>query len=204
MPYLVVTCKGQELYRVSLTGPVVIGRDPSADICVNLPALSRKHCRVEQTLDGSWAVIDLQSRNGVHVRNHKVDRCFLVNEFEFQISEVTVTFFTGRFRSATPNEALMMSNPLRPDLALSPRDSLANEATITHVHRPIVPDEVDLRSPTAEEVQPFALPFQRPAAKPVLTNSEDAEKIEAIISPGSRRWLSSWMRSLRKRGRQTT
>jgi len=205
MPYLVVTWKGEEIHRVNLRGPVVIGREEGVDLRINDPALSRKHCRVEPTLDGSWQVTDLQSRNGVYVHGQKVDRCFLVDGFEFRICNGIATFYTGPFmakRSATPHEALFVSNPLRPDLALKPRESLANEATIAHVHEPIVPSEVNLDTPADQPVvQPFALPFQRPKAKPVLADPEATQKIEAMINPQSRRRLGDWLRTLRKRSK---
>jgi ABC transport system ATP-binding/permease protein len=51
-----------------------IGRDRAADFCVDLPLVSRLHCRLEVGADGSVEVIDLDSTNGTWVNGEKVAR----------------------------------------------------------------------------------------------------------------------------------
>src|SRR5438105_15925550 len=47
-------------------GGVSIGRDPSNQLWVNDPALSRRHCQLTRA-NGKFTVQDLQSRNGTLV-----------------------------------------------------------------------------------------------------------------------------------------
>jgi two-component system, cell cycle response regulator len=50
--------------RFELTKDITIGRDPSNDIVVETPDVSRQHARVERREHGEWWLTDLASRNG--------------------------------------------------------------------------------------------------------------------------------------------
>lgn len=53
------------------TTDILIGRDPSSDICLMDESVSRRHCRIEQR-NGVWRVGDLGAPNGVFLRHrHK-------------------------------------------------------------------------------------------------------------------------------------
>jgi serine phosphatase RsbU (regulator of sigma subunit) len=58
---------GAELRRVPISpAGLTIGRQPSCDVVIPLPDVSRRHCRVD--VDGDWAVLtDLGSANGTFV-----------------------------------------------------------------------------------------------------------------------------------------
>ena len=47
--------------------PVTVGRDPSCDLVLDDPSVSRRHCRVGADPAGAWLVEDLGSRNGTRV-----------------------------------------------------------------------------------------------------------------------------------------
>lgn len=49
-----------------------IGRAGAADFCVDVPLVSRVHCRLEVSIDGCVEVIDLDSTNGTWVDGAKV------------------------------------------------------------------------------------------------------------------------------------
>jgi predicted component of type VI protein secretion system len=57
--------------------PAVIGRSPDADVCVNDPYVSRRHCEIEQ-LEGVLVVRDLGSRNGTYVDGHRATETLLM------------------------------------------------------------------------------------------------------------------------------
>lgn len=62
---------------VEVTRPeVVVGRHSQADVCLRLPDISRRHCRLIYQ-DGQWHIFDLQSLNGVYVNDQRVEHAQL-------------------------------------------------------------------------------------------------------------------------------
>jgi pSer/pThr/pTyr-binding forkhead associated (FHA) protein len=55
---------------------VVVGRHSAADVRLSLPDVSRRHCRLFHA-EGQWAVVDLDSLNGVWVNQEAVDHAVL-------------------------------------------------------------------------------------------------------------------------------
>jgi pSer/pThr/pTyr-binding forkhead associated (FHA) protein len=51
-----------------------IGRAGAADFCVDVPLVSRLHCRVEVGEDGSVEVVDLDSTNGTWIDGDRITR----------------------------------------------------------------------------------------------------------------------------------
>ena len=54
-----------------------IGRAGAADFCVDVPLVSRLHCRVEVGEDGSVEVVDLDSTNGTWIDGERITRAAL-------------------------------------------------------------------------------------------------------------------------------
>lgn len=54
----------------------LIGRDPTADIVVNDPSVSRRHAVVERRPEG-WAVFDQRSANGTWLDNVRIEQALL-------------------------------------------------------------------------------------------------------------------------------
>lgn len=69
-----------ELNRASL----VAGRHSSADICLRLPDVSRRHCRFVY-VNGHWHIIDLESLNGIFVNQERVQSAVLQHRDLVQI-----------------------------------------------------------------------------------------------------------------------
>jgi len=62
---------------IEVTRPeAVVGRHSQADVCLRLPDISRRHCRLCYR-DGQWHVVDMQSLNGVHVNGERVEEAAL-------------------------------------------------------------------------------------------------------------------------------
>jgi diguanylate cyclase (GGDEF)-like protein len=58
--------------RYPLAGvSLLIGRDPSADITINNPFVSRNHACIQPNSAGGYDVVDLQSTNGVYVNENR-------------------------------------------------------------------------------------------------------------------------------------
>ena len=75
--YLLVSATARPPYWFLVKGQrAVIGRGPEADLVLDHPQVSVRHCLIES--DGlDWQVTDLESKNGVFVNGVKCDRAFL-------------------------------------------------------------------------------------------------------------------------------
>ncbi len=65
---------GKPLRMYTFDKPVItVGRDPSADISLENPGVSRDHLKLERLEDGTYRVIDLGSANGTQVNDRPVN-----------------------------------------------------------------------------------------------------------------------------------
>ena len=72
-------------------GENIIGRDPSAAVCADLPSVSRRHARIVVSPDGA-TIEDLGSKNGTLVRNVPVAGIVLLGDLdEIQVGSVRMT-----------------------------------------------------------------------------------------------------------------
>jgi pSer/pThr/pTyr-binding forkhead associated (FHA) protein len=176
--YLKVIVDNAEVQRRELpasTTTFVLGRSLECDLWIDDPMLSRKHCQLEQALEGDgWVVIDLNSRNGTHVNAKKIERSPLNHKDVITIGRAHVKFYAHGYvppRPANPNEALLM--PARTKAALNNRTP-----TPHHTDRPL-PTPTPRKSNPADSTIPIpspgetlagdrTLPFTRPPAKPIV------------------------------------
>ncbi len=86
--------------RYPLLGPMtVLGRDDSADIILDDPGISRRHCEVRVTADGprySATLRDLASTNGTYVNGEQHDATRLADGDRITVGRTTVHYRTGR------------------------------------------------------------------------------------------------------------
>ena len=69
----------------------VLGRHPDCAVQVHDRSVSRRHARIE--VEGSrWFVVDLGSRNGVHVAGERTERAELTDRAEFLLGELPLRF----------------------------------------------------------------------------------------------------------------
>lgn len=62
---------------IDVTGErTLLGRDPSADLVVNDPSVSRRHALIERRTEG-FVVLDQRSANGTFVNNQRVEQALL-------------------------------------------------------------------------------------------------------------------------------
>jgi pSer/pThr/pTyr-binding forkhead associated (FHA) protein len=54
-----------------------IGRVGAADFCLDVPLMSRLHCRIEVGAEGDVVVVDLDSTNGTWVDGERIARAAL-------------------------------------------------------------------------------------------------------------------------------
>jgi pSer/pThr/pTyr-binding forkhead associated (FHA) protein len=86
--------------RYPLLGPLTtIGRDPSADIVLDDPGISRRHSEVRVTSDGPHLVAsirDLTSTNGTFVNGERITSARLVDGDRLTVGRTSVTFRAGK------------------------------------------------------------------------------------------------------------
>jgi serine phosphatase RsbU (regulator of sigma subunit) len=88
MDYLEVVDGQGRRRRVSLDRPrLLIGREPTCDIHLPHPGVSRRHAQLQRTDQGRWLLQDLRSRNHVYVENKPVQQIVLEPRQPFRIAE---------------------------------------------------------------------------------------------------------------------
>jgi serine phosphatase RsbU (regulator of sigma subunit) len=88
MDYLEVVDGQGKRRRISLDRPrLLIGREPTCDIQLPHPGVSRRHAQLQQTDQGRWLLQDLRSRNHIYVDNRPVQQIVLEPRQPFRIAE---------------------------------------------------------------------------------------------------------------------
>jgi hypothetical protein len=70
---------------------VVVGRSREADIVIDDPNVSRRHAELRRE-DGSWAIADLGSTNGIKVNGRRVEQSSLDPGDEIMIGTIELSF----------------------------------------------------------------------------------------------------------------
>jgi transcriptional regulator with GAF, ATPase, and Fis domain len=85
----------KEFVRVVKDRPLILGRDPSNQLEVGDPAVSRKHCSVSELSGDVFEVADLDSHNGTFVNGARVSRQTIQHGDRIRIGNSEFVFFTG-------------------------------------------------------------------------------------------------------------
>jgi hypothetical protein len=92
MDYLEIADALGRRRRVGLDRPrLLIGREPTCDIHLPHPNVSRRHAQLQQTDQGRWLLQDLSSLNHVFVDNHAVKQVMLEPGKQVRIAEYRLT-----------------------------------------------------------------------------------------------------------------
>ena len=81
-----------ETRAFELGSRAVAGRDPSCEVCLEDPSVSRRHAEFRLLEDGSWQVVDLGSTNGVKVNGRRVSETPLKPGDEIVLGLERLTF----------------------------------------------------------------------------------------------------------------
>lgn len=88
MVLLEVLDAGGNKRQIPLNRPhILIGREPSCDVHLPHPAVSRRHAQLQQTEPDRWVLQDLSSRNRVFVDNKPVQQLVLEPRQVFRIAD---------------------------------------------------------------------------------------------------------------------
>jgi pSer/pThr/pTyr-binding forkhead associated (FHA) protein len=91
MPELIVSLKGRELSRHTLGQRTRIGRDPSLEVVIDNPGVSRHHATVMHE-QGRYLIRDEQSQNGMFVSEQRVTEHALGEANVVQLGKFALTF----------------------------------------------------------------------------------------------------------------
>lgn len=118
MPYIIITTGGQEVDRLKLVDPILIGRSAECDLPVRDVLMSRRHCRLEPAGRG-WRMVDLQSKNGIHLDGERIQRRVLADGDQLRLGRTTIQFLTGAFEPPPQGRSTKPIRPADPFEALS-------------------------------------------------------------------------------------
>jgi DNA-binding CsgD family transcriptional regulator len=96
---------------------VVVGRDPSADVCLEAEGVSRHHAKIVTDLHGSAQIVDLGAKNGTFVNGERTKAATLEHGDQIQIGRVVL-----RFERASPGASTIDAQPSDATFELSPRE----------------------------------------------------------------------------------
>ncbi len=65
--------------------PVILGREPGSDLCIDHHSISRQHCQFSLNGDEALVVKDLGSTNGIYVDDNRVDHQILMPHQVLQV-----------------------------------------------------------------------------------------------------------------------
>jgi hypothetical protein len=189
--YLIFTTKGKEFGRRPLGGPVVVGRSPECDISVRDILLSRQHCRIEPE-GSSWALIDLQSKNGTRVGSQPITRHTLHDGDVIRIGKTSATFRSGAFIPSAGGSSHSLSSSRRP---ADPWEALAG--TISGFD--YAQARLDAKNRSAEiPALGLGSRFPNPQPSPLEPDAYEREDLYAMLSDiASSSWDSIYMNASR-------
>ncbi len=96
MDYLEIVDAHGRRRQVELNRPrLLIGREPTCDVYLPHPSVSRRHAQLQQTEHGHWMLQDLNSLNHVYVENRPVQQILLEPGTPVRIAEYRLTLLAS-------------------------------------------------------------------------------------------------------------
>jgi len=167
-------------------GRALLGRDPSCEIRLGDKSISRKHARLER--DGlGWRIVDLDSRNGLHVAGERTPKTSLVDGQEFLLGEVPIRFRLVQ-EGLGEEESLEFEEPIaKPAAAQSADEAQAPELEEEiSLEEEIVLGEAPDATPESELAlrrSPVAAQSAAHARQPVSLAEAPASRLQRDLDP---------------------
>jgi len=154
----------------------LVGRDPTADLVVNDPSVSRRHAILERRPEG-WAVFDQRSANGTWLENTRVDQALLQAGQQLRLGAVTFTV------------DLPGAGPVRGVSTIPPQPSVSpyGQPTYPAPQQPAYPPPAPAAAPPAYAPAAPAYPTAPPASAPGYAGGAPGPQMPAQVyaPPGS-------------------
>jgi serine phosphatase RsbU (regulator of sigma subunit)/pSer/pThr/pTyr-binding forkhead associated (FHA) protein len=111
MYYLEIVDASGRRRRVELTRPrLLIGREPTCDICLPHPSVSRRHAQLQQTEQGLWMLQDLNSLNHVYLENRPVQQILLEPGLAVRIADYRLALMSSILAQTTERKTLPLDD----------------------------------------------------------------------------------------------
>ena len=131
----------------------LVGRDPTADIVVNDPSVSRRHAIVERRPEG-WAVFDQRSANGTWLDNVRIEQALLQPGQQLRLGAVS-------FEVQVPGAAAP-----RGPTTIPPQPAVSPYGQPAYPPQPAPPVPVPVPAPAPAYAPPAPAPGYPPPAAP--------------------------------------
>ncbi len=159
---------GQTLVELNPNG-TLIGRDPSCDVRLALPSVSRHHARIHRDAFGRWIIEDLNSHNGVFVDGRRIDGPALLSGRDATIVDCRLSLIDDMSRHSFGG---------------------GNRETVTLTAESAEEEVRSFRSSAAESVGPDLLPALNAIIESLMRLSSPAELYGEAC-----RHLARWLRA---------
>ncbi len=104
---------GRPVRNYAFEKPVIsVGRDPSADVYVDNPGVSRDHFRLERVGAGEYQIVDLGSANGTFVNDQMVNTAIVHNNDVIRFGKYTLWVGYEADRRVTPRDMKTVVAPV--------------------------------------------------------------------------------------------
>jgi sigma-B regulation protein RsbU (phosphoserine phosphatase) len=101
MNYLEIVDASGRRRRVDLNRPrLLIGREPTCDICLPHPSVSRRHAQLQRNEQGLWLLQDLNSLNHVYLDNRPVQHVLLEPGVSVRIADYRLVLMPTEVEAA--------------------------------------------------------------------------------------------------------
>lgn len=181
MAYLLITLDGKPATRRPLDGPTIVGRAMDSAVWIDDSRLSRQHCRIEPSADGSkdgWTVIDLNSKNGTIIKGERISSHKLEDGDEIVVGRARITFHARSAPPQRPSAPTVVSGPAPrvPSMA----DTLVDSRFPTpQINPQLSPQPAPQPTPRLDQPRPLrpktdahrTIAFQRPPATPQVSDA---------------------------------
>ena len=87
--------ESEKTFRILPGGVRTIGRATGADFIVDAPLVSRVHCRLTASADGSLEVQDLDSTNGTFINGERVETGRLTSGDRLGVGRIELVALSG-------------------------------------------------------------------------------------------------------------
>jgi pSer/pThr/pTyr-binding forkhead associated (FHA) protein len=185
MAYLIIYTADAPAQKMKLTGPTVVGRAMGSDLWIDDHRLSRQHCKLEPH-GKRWVLRDLNSTNGTFIHRKAIEEHILAEGDSFQVGKARIVFREGDFVEHRPLDPFDAASR-GPGKAAS-RSSTSDLENTTVVGQRLPQVRVTVSDEVKRNKPEVALPFRRPAPKPIVKN--ESGKLNGAEEQSSR-WLNA-------------
>jgi hypothetical protein len=148
-----LSLKGRPIKSFSFNKDVItVGRDPSADVCLDNPSISREHLRIERMANGHFCVKDPGSANGVYLNEERVTVGMVYNNDVVRIGKFSLWISVERDRRVDERNLPKVSPEASPSTMMLTTDEIQRIMTNAREREMVPPEPPISRMSSKHEV----------------------------------------------------